>query len=136
MRLATQLLLLLLPAAQSHFHQSWEEGSLYGYKWYGQDWVKVVRDFYCDESCQHRLEESPTIDRMVRAARRGPNILCPLPFARTTAHDFLRALATRSSRPSSTSSTRRRAGRGRTPPAMCTGAPLRAWTSTWRRTAR
>ena len=80
---ATQLLLLLLPAAQSHFHQSWEEGSLYGYKWYGQDWVKVVRDFYCDESCQHRLEESPTIDRMVRAVRRGPTFSPPLPLART-----------------------------------------------------
>ena len=79
---ATQLLLLLLPAAQSHFHQSWEEGSLYGYKWYGQDWVKVVRDFYCDESCQHRLEESPTIDRMVRAVRRGPTFSPPLPLAR------------------------------------------------------
>ena len=32
------------PAAPSH-HEWWEEGVQFGYKWFDQDWVRVVRDF-------------------------------------------------------------------------------------------
>ena len=56
---------LFLVPVTSHWHENWLEGSLYGYKWYDQDWVSTVRDFYCDESCEFRLASASTIDREV-----------------------------------------------------------------------
>ena len=38
-----------------------------GPQWYDQDWVRIIRDFYCDEKCEARLQRAPTIDREFKA---------------------------------------------------------------------
>lgn len=63
-----RLLPLLVALAHAHWHESWEFGSLAAtgsnpYAWYGQDWVRDVRQFYCDDSCEARLMSASTIDR-------------------------------------------------------------------------
>ena len=70
------LLLLLLPRSSPHFHEQWDEGFNYRYRWFEQEWVGRVRQFYCDESCAKRLSEAPTIDlegftQVVRLLREG-----------------------------------------------------------------
>ena len=64
MHRGVSLLLLLLPrSSRPHFHERWDEGFAYRYRWFEQEWVGRVRQFYCDESCDKRLREAPTIDR-------------------------------------------------------------------------
>ena len=61
------LLLSLVAAVGGHWHELWEHGADYGYKWYDQDWVNTVRQFYCDSTCEARLMTASTIDREFKA---------------------------------------------------------------------
>ena len=54
-----------VPLATPSHHEWWEEGAQFGYRWFSQDWVGNVRDFYCDETCEARLYGATTIDREV-----------------------------------------------------------------------
>lgn len=66
--LAGGLLLLLLPwSARGHWHEEWEDGSQFSYRWFTQPWVQIVRDFYCDVKCEARLARASTVDREFKA---------------------------------------------------------------------
>ena len=45
-----------LRPASSHWHEQWEEGITFGYRWFDQNWVRTVREFYCDAVCDERLK--------------------------------------------------------------------------------
>ena len=50
------VLLSALRPASSHWHEKWEEGITFGYRWFDQNWVRTVREFYCDAVCDERLK--------------------------------------------------------------------------------
>merc|ERR1719271_1593898 len=60
-------LLALAGRGAAHWHEKWEEGITFGYAWFDQQWVRTVREFYCDESCEARLMNTMTIDREFKA---------------------------------------------------------------------
>ena len=61
------LLLTLTQKTAPHWHLNWEEGATFGYRWFDQEWVRTVREFYCDETCDARLLGASTIDREFKA---------------------------------------------------------------------
>ena len=67
LRPALLVFFALARPVSSHWHERWYEGTTFGYSWFDQDWVRTVRQFYCDESCEARLVGAATIDREFKA---------------------------------------------------------------------
>ena len=61
------LLALACDDAAGHWHEEWDEGITFGYRWFDQNWVRTVREFYCDQTCEARLLSASTIDREFKA---------------------------------------------------------------------
>lgn len=61
------LVVALVHPSSSHWHERWFEGDTFGYRWFSQNWVRTVTQFYCDETCEARLLSAQTIDREFKA---------------------------------------------------------------------
>ena len=53
--------------AHAQWDQEWIAGASYLHPWYQRPWVGQVTDFYCDDTCDARLREAPTVDREFKA---------------------------------------------------------------------
>ena len=53
--------------AHAQWDQDWIAGASNLHPWYQRPWVGQVTDFYCDDTCDARLREAPTVDREFKA---------------------------------------------------------------------